>query len=749
MTHSPQENRQEQHPDRAIRHKDEDRYGFTHIATELARAIQGIGREGSAVIGIEGAWGTGKTSLLNLLRTALKEQQEARTVVLTISPWLDGSDTPLVASLLLPVAAIVAEEEERRRPAKKWAYLRRKKALTDTARVLMDYIRATARNLTPVAKIAALIPDTPDVSGALGAVADSSWLKEKEKTTADMRTEIARKIEELDLSFIVLLDDLDRLEPAQAVEVIRLVKSVANFPRFRYLLCYDKAVLSQAISQGLGVADGSLYLQKIIQIAFALPRPESFALRQQFLKDAAELYQTVNHSLPADSMQADLTKVANIYGATLKTPREVQTVLNALRFRYAGLQDYVYFPDLCFLQLLHTTNPGLYDWVEEYLSERNVMQAGDGQVSDEEQKALVDSLEHHLTRYFPAAAHSASELKGWVPGIECQMTDQSVTLFVHTGPEQSALLTAGKRLGSQVYWRYYFAFSAPQNVLSPQIFDQLFTLAGQHEQPEKQQELAERLLGYIQSKNLSSRTWFEHILSQLTSPLIKARTPAECQGLLQFFFDNGDEMLRRYQARNEWLTLHDLDTFSVADRLIQRMLREDVASTMEFLTAQLQSGKAWYWIAEYVRLQLWQHGIVGDRAEHQQEQWMERSNVVTLQETMAKRLNSPDITEKLPDFALLYWYIWAWRDISGVQAVRKWVDRQIKEDKAFLNLLLQLRYHGSSSVDGRYRALNLATMTEFLGDVETVTSRIARIKEAGQFAEQVNQVEKSIERNRF
>lgn len=60
-----------------------------------------------------------------------------------------------------------------------------------------------------------------------------------------------------------MLDDLDRLEPAQAVEVIRLVKSVADFPRFRYLLCYDKAVLSEAIRQGLGVTDGSLYLQKL------------------------------------------------------------------------------------------------------------------------------------------------------------------------------------------------------------------------------------------------------------------------------------------------------------------------------------------------------------------------------------------------------------------------------------------------------------------------------------------------------
>ncbi|HGM7056994.1 KAP family P-loop NTPase fold protein [Serratia marcescens] len=746
MTHSPQEKRQGQHPDRAISNKDEDRYGFTHIATELARAIKEIGREGSAVIGIEGAWGTGKTSLLNLLRTALEKQQEARTFVLNISPWLDGSDTPLVASLLLPVAAIIAEEEERRLSAKERTALKRKKALTGTAQTLMDYTRATARNLAPVAQIAAVIPCVPNASGALNAVAESSWLKEKEKTTADMRTEIARKIEELDLSFIVLLDDLDRLEPAQAVEVIRLVKSVADFPRFRYLLCYDKAVLSQAISQGLGVADGSLYLQKIIQIAFALPRPESFALRQQFHDAAIELYQTVNDFPPEKGIQADLTAVANIYGATLKTPREVQTVLNALRFRYAGMRDYVYFPDLCFLQLLRTTNSGLYDWVEEYLSERNVVQAEDGQVSDEEQKALVGSLDHHLKRYFPAAAHSAWELREWVPGINGGLGKLPVTLFERTGPEESAQLTAEKRLGSQAYWRYYFAFSSPQNILSPQDFEQLFALAGQYNQPEKQQELAECLLGYIQSKNLSSRTWFEHILAQLTSPLIKTRMPAECRGLLGFFFDNGDEMLRRYQARNAWLSLHDLDTYSVADRLIQRILREDAVATMKFLTVRLQRGKAWYWSAEYVRHLLWQHGIAGDRMTHQQEQWMDLGNLAILRDTLATRLNSPAITEQLPTIDQLSRYFFVWRDISGIQAVREWVKNQIQGDEAFLNLLLQLRYHGISTAIGQYRALDLAEMVDFLGDAQTVQARIDRIKQADHFPEQIEEVNQSIKR---
>lgn len=65
------------------------------------------------------------------------------------------------------------------------------------------------------------------------------------------------------------------------------------------------------------------------------------------------------------------------------------------------------------------------------------------------------------------------------------------------------MLTAGKRLGSLPYWRYYFAFSAPQNVTEPKIFEELFALA---RQPEQQQALAKQLLGYIQSKNLSTRT---------------------------------------------------------------------------------------------------------------------------------------------------------------------------------------------------------------------------------------------------
>ncbi|ENT6814907.1 hypothetical protein ACFF2W_004427 [Enterobacter kobei] len=51
-----------------------------------------------------------------------------------------------MASLLLPVAGIIAAEEEHRLPAGELADLKKKEALTRTARTLMDYTRATALN---------------------------------------------------------------------------------------------------------------------------------------------------------------------------------------------------------------------------------------------------------------------------------------------------------------------------------------------------------------------------------------------------------------------------------------------------------------------------------------------------------------------------------------------------------------------------------------------------------------------------
>lgn len=726
--------------DQSVTHPDQDRYGFRYIASQLAQSVQAIGREGSAVIGIEGAWGSGKTSLLNLLRTALTEQKEDNTFVLSISPWLDGSGTSLVGSLLIPVTGIIAAEEERRLPSEEREILEKKKSLTRTARTLMEYTRATARHLTPLAQTAAMIPGVPDASGALDALSGAGWLKEKEKTTAEMRTEIAEKIAEMDLSFIILLDDLDRLEPTQAVEVVRLIKSVADFPHFRYILCYDKAVLARAIKKGLGVEDGELYLQKIVQISFSLPRPESFDLRREFLTGVVRLYETTNGKSPDAEFISELNRVTDIYGAALKTPREVHLALNNLRFRYSGIRDYVYLPDLSFLQLIRTTNPELYDWTEEYLTDRAVVESGDGSVSDEEQKWLAKNLVKYLSRFRSSAARSVTSLRHWVPGISGHQADIH-KLFVQTGDEEKATMTANRRLGSNAYWRYYFAFSSPQNVLPPAYFDELFRKSSD---PEELPAMTQELLARINSNGVSSRTWFEHILSQLTWPEINGRTAAECSGLLTFFFSSGDEMYARYRQRNRWFSRYDLDVNPVADRLLTRMLNDDRAGTMETLLSLTVKGSALVWIANYIRDLLWQNGLAGNQAAPESERVLQDGELERIRHIFCKRLNEGELKSLFEQEGELGGFVWAWQEIAGPESITSWLTQQADSDKAFLILLLSLRSHIISSATGHYLALKIRDIAHLFGGEDILQRRLERIEAEEKYPDQVKGVRAAI-----
>ncbi|MGL4352675.1 MAG: KAP family P-loop NTPase fold protein [Aeromonas popoffii] len=726
--------------DRSVVSADEDRYGFVYVAQQLAQAIGRIGREGSAVIGIEGAWGTGKTSLLNLLYSALEERREERTHLLTISPWLDGGNGSPVESLLIPVAAIIAEEETRIFTSQRCIF-QRKKSLTATAKTVLQYTQLTARHLVPIAETAALIPGIPNASGALKAFSEAD-LRRKRKTTAELRTEISERIEALDLSFIVLLDDLDRLEPAQAIEVIRMVKSVADFPRFRYLLCYDKAVLAQAIKVGLGIHDGELYLQKIVQISFSLPRPESFDLRREFLSGAVRLFESVNEGPAGDDLLNDLNLVTDIYGASLKTPREVQLALNGMLFLYEGIRDYVYLPDLCFLQLIRITNNGLYDWIEEYLTELSVVVSGDGRVSKEEEELLVQKLNGHLSHFQSTKAKSAVSLRDFIPSINGYYTD-NLKLFCQVSDETKAEMTATRRLSSDAYWRYYFAFSSPQNILPPNYFDKLFHMAAINQ---SNSVLADELLRRIDSNGVSSRTWFEHILSQMTWPMISRHSATECVGLLTFFFNYGDEIISRFRLRNSWFFRYDLDVSSVVNRLLKKMLEDDRAVAIDTLITLATTGRSWAWIANYIRDLLWQNGMTGNRPEPLLNRVLTNEELEIVRQRFSNRLND-EIKSIFPQENDLGSLVFAWQDIAGSESAFSWITQHSNSDEGFLKLLLGLRSHIISSTRGHYLVLKVDNICHLFGGEEQLLDRLASIEAKGHFNELTKEIRASIKLN--
>ncbi|HHU4129477.1 TPA: KAP family P-loop NTPase fold protein, partial [Klebsiella michiganensis] len=214
--------------DAAVESAADDRYGFKTIAENIAQSVLSLPLDTSNVIGIEGAWGSGKTSLLNLILKSLNQTKDGHTHVLHISPWLSGSSP--VEALFLPVATVIQQEMEKRHPPKGLKKLWRKYLLSPEAQQVIEYAQNTSSRVLPLVEYIGQFSRI--VNGIAGGIKvfTGTRFAVNQKTTTKLRAEIAQQLVSLDQKFIVVMDDLDRLEPSQIAEVFRLVRAVADLP---------------------------------------------------------------------------------------------------------------------------------------------------------------------------------------------------------------------------------------------------------------------------------------------------------------------------------------------------------------------------------------------------------------------------------------------------------------------------------------------------------------------------------------
>lgn len=81
--------------DRPIETAEEDILKRTYFAEKLAFSIKGIHQNESVVIGLQGSWGSGKTSVLNIAKHKLGSVSASNTIVITFNPWNSLNKTSL------------------------------------------------------------------------------------------------------------------------------------------------------------------------------------------------------------------------------------------------------------------------------------------------------------------------------------------------------------------------------------------------------------------------------------------------------------------------------------------------------------------------------------------------------------------------------------------------------------------------------------------------------------------------------
>ena len=356
-----------------------DALGRVSFARHLLALVVAVDATHGAVVGLEGSWGSGKTWVLEQLKPVAEEHESGAptAVVVSFNPWMVSGTSGLVEALLLQIAAEVAVAL----PGKTNEGLALAQKIIDYAGTL-----SVLKHLSPMANLLApgsglILEGIAHATGAAKAAADDlkpaldQLRKHPERLSLRaMREAIAGAIGTFGQRLVVVVDDLDRLPPAELAATIQAVKAVADFPNVVYVLSYDPEVVANGLKQALGVPDGAAYLEKIVQVPLRVPEVPAALFRRH----AEGTIRQALVGLPPDAFrQDDLDPALHIAAALLTTPREVRRLTTRLavivQTEPTMCRD-INIGDLVLIEALQLVLPELVDWIDQHKS--HVLLAG-------------------------------------------------------------------------------------------------------------------------------------------------------------------------------------------------------------------------------------------------------------------------------------------------------------------------------------------------------------------------------------
>jgi KAP family P-loop domain len=295
-------------------------FDFDLIARALVPLLEQP-TEGALVLGIHGPWGSGKTTLLQSVRQALGQGQgTAMPVFVDFNAWKYHEREALWRALILRVLAELSDLTEEGTPETadldelkrslyrafvvqekgpwkvNWQSLITEVITIGLSVIHLDFVgKALAGSFSWVTK---LFPKKKDGDGL-----DPKSLEQLgsllERTTTQRQVDQVQSIEQFvdkfrdvvgklqqDRRVYVLIDDLDRCLPEDALDIFESIKLFLDAPRCVFLVALDRDVIRKGLRLRYGSqADSDLlidpdeYIEKTISISYDLPRLSSTDVR--------------------------------------------------------------------------------------------------------------------------------------------------------------------------------------------------------------------------------------------------------------------------------------------------------------------------------------------------------------------------------------------------------------------------------------------------------------------------------------
>lgn len=235
-------------------------------------------------LGLSGNWGSGKTTVLNLVEAEVRRRatEERKILVVRTAPWrydpTVGVKETLIGEVLLAVQEELASVAD---PSDK------AKNLVKTLAARVDWAKALK-----IAATTAVTLQLPNPADLVDLVRPKSDAPEAARGLEHFRSEFAQLLGSGELvhvhGVVVLVDDLDRCLPATVVDSLEAMRLFLDVPKMSFVIAADEDRVADAIRTRFSTIEvppeesedtedpARLYLHKIVQTAFPLPALSNF-----------------------------------------------------------------------------------------------------------------------------------------------------------------------------------------------------------------------------------------------------------------------------------------------------------------------------------------------------------------------------------------------------------------------------------------------------------------------------------------
>ena len=213
-------------------------------------------------IGVQGEWGSGKTSLLNTIREDLCDKDGAQHYAIWLNTWeyslLSDADETLIKIIIGLIDQIgLLTKKTSEESFKKVSAIG--KSLLSRASRAGGVIGVAAGVASDVVSTATQTSSIRELRESLQMVVDKA-IKNSEKK-----------------AFVFFIDDLDRLDPSVAVSILELIKNLFDLKNCIFVLAIDYGVVVKGLQTKFGKMteenewEFRAFFDKIIQLPFSMP----------------------------------------------------------------------------------------------------------------------------------------------------------------------------------------------------------------------------------------------------------------------------------------------------------------------------------------------------------------------------------------------------------------------------------------------------------------------------------------------